>query len=109
MSSDKDWTYQIQKDITQFVFNTFECWSLKCPNFIHFNESNFTFWTSAQETNVDKVNGTYLYYIEMEDVTTKVLTRKTYTLKMEKASIKSVGISINLPFDIWYALHKNSI
>ena len=64
--SNKDWTLKIlaSLDIVNTVV-TVSCFSIVCPNFIHFNQQNASFWTTTTETNFDKVNGTYIYYVQM--------------------------------------------
>jgi hypothetical protein len=76
---------------------------------VHFNPTNFTFWTNAEETNGYKVNGTYIYKVDLTTLATGSTTRSTITLKMAIASSSKVGININMPFDIWYSLNKASL
>lgn len=70
---------------------------------MHFNRANFTFWTLAEETYGYKVNGTYIYRVDLTNLGTQVTTRSTLTLKMLLASTpKTGGININMPIDLWY-------
>jgi hypothetical protein len=50
--SGQDWTYGIvaESDIPSTSLTKFICWSLKCPDYIHFNQNNYTFWTNSLET-----------------------------------------------------------
>lgn len=42
-----------------------QCWSIKCPHWVHWNPTNYTFWTLAVETNGYRYAGTYIYRVNM--------------------------------------------
>ena len=110
VSSDQNWQKTLVSE-TQWASYSVDvaCWSKKCPSFVHFNPKNFTFWTNAEETNGFKVNGTYIYKIDLTTLATGQSTRSTLTLTMTLASTTKVGINITMPFDLWYQLNKATI
>lgn len=59
-----------------------ECWSVNCPRFINFNPANHTFWINAQDTMGAKVNGTYIYKIDLKNKATGSIKRSTLTIKI---------------------------
>jgi len=63
-----------------------------------------------EETYGNKVNGTYIYRVDLTNLETQVTTRSTLTLKMLLAPTKKTeGININMPIDAWYQLNKDKI
>lgn len=58
---------------------------------------------------IGPVNGTYIYYVELRDSTTKSLkNRFTISLRMTKVEVTS-PININLPFELWALINKASL
>ena len=78
-NKDSNHTQVLPEDI-QTTSSTFTCFSKLCPNWVHFDKITHTLYTFASETNYDKVNGTYIYFIETIKGTST--TRKTLTLIM---------------------------
>ena len=52
LASGQDYTYGIvsESDIPTTTLTKFSCWSLKCPDYVHFNKNNYTFSTNSLET-----------------------------------------------------------
>jgi hypothetical protein len=55
---------------------------VNCPRFINFNPANHTFWINAQDTMGAKVNGTYIYKIDLKNKAAGSITRSTLTIKI---------------------------
>jgi hypothetical protein len=105
--SNQDWTYPLSTDPSEMASIT--CWSDVCPGFIHFDSTDKTMWSRKSDTMVGPVNGTYIYYVELRDSTTKSLkNRFTMSLVMTKVTVTS-PININLPFDLWAVINKGSL
>ena len=77
------------------------CWSKRCgENLIWYNPANFTFTTNAIETNQFGKNGTYIFYVEMEQISQTNQTNVTFTFVLPPSTIQQVhGIKIDMPFD----------
>lgn len=54
---------------------TVTCWSVRCSRFIHHNPRNLTLWTNAAETFGERVNGTYIYAVDLVDLENFFITR----------------------------------
>lgn len=88
ISSDQNWMKTIIKqEIWPNWSAKVACWSTKCPDFVHFNPQNFTFWTLADETYGKPVNGTYIYMVWLTKLSDGVVSSSTYTIKMAKAPL----------------------
>jgi len=77
---------------------------------VHYNPVNFTFWTNAAETFGSKVNGTYIYSIDLHQISTGAKTLSTLVLNLTEGSLaKTKYIKINLPFYTWYTLNREDL
>lgn len=48
---------------------TVQCWSFNCGNnIIRYNPANFTFWTNKEDTNKPGINGTYIFYVDLDQI-----------------------------------------
>ena len=59
------WSYEIEIEKIEggLVKVNVECLSKSCPDDIHYNSTNATFWSDFQQTNSKVYNSTYIYRI----------------------------------------------
>lgn len=108
-TTEKDWLKQL-KDPSEVYTMDVECWSVRCPHWLNYNPANYTFWINADEINGYRVNGTYIYKVDLTPEN-GVTERQTITVHMQLALAPSVTslININQPFHLWYELNKASL
>lgn len=105
--SNQDWNHTLSTDAQENAFVT--CWSSRCPDFIHYDSSAKTMWSSKSDTMNRPVNGTYIYFVELKDAQTLALkSRFTLSLVMTKVAVTS-PININLPFNLWAEINRASL
>lgn len=110
-STDKSWskTFLSEADWEWYLME-WECWAKRCPSFVHINAQNFTLWTDANETFGNRVNGTYIYKIDIIKKDTGSIQRKTVTLNLKYAApLATSSININLPFDLWIMRNQHNL
>lgn len=81
MSTDQSWSTTLLSESSWSSYDLLvDCWSQKCPHFFHFNPANFTFWINAEETYGYRVNGTYIYKVDLKNKSSGAIRRETITI-----------------------------
>ena len=98
-----------------FFKMTVQCWSINCgDNIIRYNLANFTFWTNKEDTNQPGKNGTYIFYVELDQIDKEnwkdESSIETYVFELGPSTKKSVkGLNITAPFDEWIKANKGTL
>lgn len=113
-STDKDAVKTLKKEEDWDLFTmSVECWSIKCPHYIHYNPANFTFWALAAEMNGYKYNGTFVYKVDFTEVADSNKVRRetiTFNISLALPSNATKGIVIDIaPFELWYEINRSKL
>jgi hypothetical protein len=85
------------------------CWSPTCPGYVKVNE--YSIFTDFN-TNIVPLNQTFIYLVEIDQLSKKNLTAFTYTFTMtvkKNVASPTKGINIIGDFYEWYKANKNKL